>query len=166
MDVSRFKNKYMGSHRKLYCVAYRLLESEADAQDVVQETYAKLWARREELETVENGEAYAMMILKNQCIDLLRVRVVRFSESVDEIDYRLSIDEESTQDVLENKELLNEVKRVLLTLPDQQQQVMRLRHWGDLSIEEIEVATGLTSANVRVLLSRGRKKVKEILRIK
>ena len=163
MDVLRFKDKYMGSHQKLYRVAYRLLENEADAQDVVQDTYAKLWNKRTELEQIENGEAYAMMMLRNLCIDHLRGRSVRHSDSIEVLDFRLMDDGESSQQKLENAEDLSRIERIIGTLPEQQQMVVKLRHWNDLSIEEIETATGLTAVNVRVMLSRARKRIKELI---
>lgn len=43
MDAESFKNEFLPYHRKLYCVAYRLLENAADAEDLVQEAYLKLW---------------------------------------------------------------------------------------------------------------------------
>jgi RNA polymerase sigma-70 factor (ECF subfamily) len=46
-------------------------------------------------------------------------------------------------------------------LPDQQRQIMQMRDVEDLPYEEIEKATGLTSVNIRVLLSRARKKIRE-----
>lgn len=156
----------MGAHQKLYRVAYRLLASEADAQDVVQETYTRLWGKRKELEQIENGEAYAMMMLRNLCIDQIRGRSVRFSESIDEVDYKLVDNEDSSQKRLENEEDLSRIEKAISALPEQQQAVMKLRHWNDMSIEEIEKATGLSAVNVRVMLSRGRKRIKEILSIK
>lgn len=166
MDVARFKSTYMNTYQKLYYVAYRLLENESDAQDLVQETYTKIWSKRNELESVGNKEAYVMMMLRNLCLDHLRRKSIRPIQPINEIDYRLESEEESSQMRLENEEELCKVERAILTLPQQQQQVIRLRHWNDLSIEEIEKVTGLTSINVRVLLSRGRKRIKEILSIR
>lgn len=165
MDVLRFKNKYMGSHQKLYRVAYRLLENEADAQDVVQDTYAKLWNKRTELEQIENGEAYAMMMLRNLCIDHLRSRSLKHQESIDVVEFRLMDEGESTQQRLENEEDLTRIERIIGTLPQQQQMVLKLRHWDDFSMEEIENATGLTAVNVRVMLSRARKRIKELISV-
>lgn len=46
MDAESFKNEFLPYHRKLYSVAYRLLENAADAEDLVQEAYLKLWDKR------------------------------------------------------------------------------------------------------------------------
>ena len=43
MDAESFKKEFLPYHRKLYCIAYRLLENAADAEDLVQEAYLKLW---------------------------------------------------------------------------------------------------------------------------
>lgn len=166
MDVAHFKSTYLSTHQKLYRVAYRFLANESDAQDVVQETYTRLWSKRNELADIENKEAYVMMMLRNLCLDNLRSRNIRQTDPLEDVDYRMASEDESLQKRMENKEKLNEVEMAILSLSQQQQQIMRLRHWNDLSIEEIERVTGLTSVNVRVLLSRGRKKIKEILSIK
>lgn len=41
MDAESFKKEFLPYHRKLYCIAYRLLENAADAEDLVQEAYLK-----------------------------------------------------------------------------------------------------------------------------
>lgn len=167
MEVSCFKNKYLGFGSKLYRVAYRFVEDEADAQDLVQETYTKLWSKRADLNDVENSEAYAMTILRNLCLDFLRTKNARnFSESVEDNEYRILDSEISSHDRMEFREDLSRVESVLEELPQQQADVLRLRHWDDLSIEEIEKLTGLTAVNVRVLLSRGRKRLKELFQVK
>lgn len=56
---------------------------------------------------------------------------------------------------------LQQVARLMEELPVQQQEVIKLR-MKEYSIEEIERITGLSAANVRTTLSRGRKKIKEL----
>ena len=43
MDAESFKKEFLPYHRKLYCIAYRLLENAADAEDLVQEASGKDW---------------------------------------------------------------------------------------------------------------------------
>ena len=54
MDAESFKKEFLPYHRKLYCIAYRLLENAADAEDLVQEAYLKLWDKRECLAITSN----------------------------------------------------------------------------------------------------------------
>ena len=45
MDAESFKNEFLPYHRKLYSVAYRLLENAADAEDLVQEEIGRASCR-------------------------------------------------------------------------------------------------------------------------
>ena len=72
MDTESFKREFLPYHRKLYCIAYRLLENAADAEDLVQEAYLKLWDKREGLAIISNPEAFSVTLVKNMCFDLLR----------------------------------------------------------------------------------------------
>ncbi len=68
-------------------------------------------------------------------------------------------------DSLEYRERLSEVNRIIATLPKNQQDVIRLSSFGGCSNDEIAGITGLSDTNVRALLSRGRKKIKSLLKI-
>ncbi len=61
MDTETFKKVFLSYHRKLYRIAYRMLQDTSNAEDVLQETYIKLWNKRDELENVDNTEAFAIM---------------------------------------------------------------------------------------------------------
>ena len=62
---------------------------------------------------------------------------------------------------VELKDEANQVIKLIGQLPEQQKQIMQMRDVEELPYEEIEKATGLTSVNIRVLLSRARKKIRE-----
>ena len=62
---------------------------------------------------------------------------------------------------MEWRDEVNQVQRLISQLPRQQKHVMILRDVNDCSFEEIEQATELNAVNIRVLLSRARKKIRE-----
>ena len=62
---------------------------------------------------------------------------------------------------MEQQDEVNQLRRLIDRLPDQQRQVLLLRDVNDFSFEEIGEATGLSAVNIRVLLSRARKKIRE-----
>ena len=73
MDANDFKRKFLPYHSKLYRVAFRIMGNEQDAEDMVQETYLKLWKKREELPPdIGNMEAYCVTLTKNVCYDAIR----------------------------------------------------------------------------------------------
>ena len=159
MPASLFKQLLLPLYPRLQRVALRMLGNVEDAEDMVQEVYMKLWNKREELPDVQNMEAYCVALTKNMCIDRLRLAEV---DRVDVDDFPLSLaaaDDIASQ--LERQDAVEQVKLIIETLPEKQQQVITLRDIRDCTFEEIEEQTGLTAVNVRALLSRARKTIRE-----
>lgn len=159
MDAATFKSLYLPYHKKLFRIAFHLLENGADAEDVVQETYAKLWEKRDELPLMQNPASFCVVMVKNRCMDVLRSaqhQVVSF----DPVKHERPT-QETPLESLENKYTLDLVQQLMEGLPATQQLVMKLRHMDECSMEEIEQITGLTAVNIRVLLSRARKTIRE-----
>lgn len=158
MDAEQFKKRFLPFHRKLYNVAYRLLENVADAEDLVQEAYLKLWDKRDGLAIINNPEAFSVTLVKNMCFDILRAGKSILTKQTVELN---ELHESVETDNSEVKDDLGQVKHIIASLPIQQQKVVVLRDIKGCTYEEIEQLTGLNSINVRVLLSRGRKRIRE-----
>ena len=159
MDAAEFKQQFLPYHRKLYRTAFRLTENPQEAEDMVQEAYLKLWNKRDELAGVLNTEAYCVTLVKNLCYDALRrSRPDEHGHAPEELN--LPTDTNIAREV-EQRDEVNQVRRLIGRLPEQQKRVILLRDVNDCSFEEIEQATGLNAINIRVLLSRARKKIRE-----
>ena len=160
MDASDFKQRFLPYHRRLYRVAFLQLGNVQDAEDMVQEAYLKLWQRRNELPPdIANLEAYCVTLVKHLCYDKMRLVLPAEDERPPE---ELSLAESTNLAYeVELKDEANHVMKLIGQLPEQQKQIMQMRDVEELPYEEIEKATGLTSVNIRVLLSRARKKIRE-----
>lgn len=162
MDADEFKQRFYPFHPKLYRIACALLNNTNDAEDVLQDLYCKLWSKRSELTAIHHPEAFCVTLVKNLCMDFLRSPKNRASAHVPE-EVPETISEHTPAHDLESKEEMRCIERLIDTLPAKQQVVIRMRGCGDCTLEEIETVTGETAANVRVLLSRARKTLKEML---
>ena len=159
MDAECFKQQFLPFHQKLYRIALRLLGNTCDAEDIVQEAYLKLWHKREELGDIRNAESFSVTLLKNLCFDYLRSTKDNIdSHTPDELNI---VSGTSLAEEIEIRDEFVRVKALIEQLPLQQQKVMMLRHVSDCSMEDIERITGLNAINIRVLLSRARKKIRE-----
>jgi RNA polymerase sigma-70 factor (ECF subfamily) len=158
MDAEHFKKVFLPYHTKLYRMAYRFLENQADAEDMVQEAYIKLWQKRDELESLINPESFAVTLLKNTCLDFLKKVKPDISGM-----YEMNIPAvESLSVQIENRDQLHHIQFIMNQLPVQQQQIIRLKVWDNLPDEEIEQQTGLKKGNIKVIVSRARKTIKEL----
>ena len=156
MDAATFKQIFLPLHAKLYRMAYRFVENQADAEDMVQECYIKLWQKRHEWASVQNPESFSVAIIKNVCLDFLRKSKPK-SLSTDTL--QVAIDSGETQ--IEQREQLEKIQTIVTQLPEKQKQVIRLKYWHDLPDEDIEKQTGLKRGNIKMILSRTRKTIQE-----
>lgn len=162
MDRNQFKTIFLPLHPLLYRIALNMLGNSADAEDAVQETYLKLCRLDTETGKWENPRGYCIRILQHICSDSLRRgrdNIFRNSTGTSEAEKR----EESItpEKQLTEKESTEIVRKCLLTLPENHRIIVILRDIEQLEISEIEKITGLSSVNVRVMLSRGRKTLRE-----
>lgn len=160
MDADSFKRLFLPLHPKLFRIAYALVESKADAEDILQDAYCKLWNRRDELAGIQSPEAFCVTLVKNLCLDFLRsAHANRHDEEITEA-ITLSTDS-SPEKELETQDKIRQVRRLINKLPQNQRQVLKLRGINDCSLDEIEQITGLSAVNIRVLLFRARKIIRE-----
>ena len=159
MQASEFKQLFLPCHRKLFSVAYRLMWNAQAAEDMVQETFLKLWMQRDKIERVDNPEAYSIMVLRRLFYDRMR------TGHLQEVDKDVgSLQVTSSQNISRQLEAADEYQRVrqlISHLPEPQGRIMLMRDVEDRSFEEISIETGLTEVNIRSILSRARKKIRE-----
>ena len=140
----------------LYREAYKMLCDRCEAEDAVQNLYMKLWEKKEELKSLVAPEAYTRTLLRNICID--RWRQLRAREE----DEQIAPDEIAVHapPETESKEAEEYLQHFLAGLPQQQQKIIQMKMNG-CTFEEIEKVTGLQQTNIRVIISRVRKRFRE-----
>jgi RNA polymerase sigma-70 factor (TIGR02957 family) len=144
------------AHRNLlFTVAYELLGSAADAEDVLQETWLR-WAGVD-LDTVRDQRAYLVRITTRQALSRLRT-LGRRKESY--VGPWLPEPLLTTPDVAEDVELADSVSMAMLlvleTLTPTERAVFVLREVFDLGYDEIAEAVGKSPAAVRQIAHRAR----------
>ena len=149
-------------HRSLQRVARRILRSEADAEDAVQEAHLRALTR---IHQYAGAGYFSWMysIVVNEALTQLRKRK-RFVEMGESNPERLCSQVRSPeQQVLEqNADVI--LERAVQTLPPAYQPVYRCREMQDLSTAETGERLGLTAACVKSRLFRAKKLVRKRLR--
>jgi RNA polymerase sigma-70 factor (ECF subfamily) len=144
------------AHRNLlFTVAYEMLGSAADAEDVLQETWLR-WAEVD-LDTVRDRRAYLVRITTRQALTRLRT-LGRRKESY--VGPWLPEPLLTSPDVAEDVELADSVSMAMLlvleTLAPTERAVFVLREVFDLAYDEIAEAVGKSPAAVRQIAHRAR----------
>lgn len=151
----------MPLHKTLYAYALTILKDESEAADCLQEAFTKLWEHRHRLDEIGNHAAYAAAIVRNTAVTMAGRQSRRASSYGSELPEVEDISASPGVSV-EAKENAATIGKLLAMLPDNQRRVVMMSAINGLSNSEIHEATGLSDDNVRVLLSRGRKKLRDL----
>ncbi len=135
----------------VYRFALKHLRDTDRAKDVVQESYARLWMKVDEVEAAK-AKSYLFTTAHHVMVDEVRkgARSTRMEEHHEELTWT-SQGQPDLQEVLE---------RGLATLPEIQRSVVLLRDLEGYSYEEIAGITGLSLDQVKVYIYRGRTAMK------
>ena len=159
MTAREFTDIYRPLEGQMYALALHFLESAPDAEDAVQDLYVKLWNRRDALDAITNPRAYCCTLVRNICIDRIR-KASSAPSRVQPVD----IPSESSADAgAISEEALARVTAALKRLPARQREVLELKVFEELDYQEIAERTGLGYLSLRVILSKARKSLKELL---
>lgn len=141
----------------LYRVAYRLLRDHGEAEDACQEAFLRAYTRLETYDSRYAFYTWIATIVTNICLRLLQRRDWR-TITVDPAMLRSApvFAADEPEMVLLTKERADVVRQALEQLPEAYRQMVILRHWHDLSYQEIAEATRQSLATVKIRLYRAR----------
>jgi RNA polymerase sigma-70 factor (ECF subfamily) len=146
MTLEAFQNMVFPVKNKLYRFAFRLLGNNEEAKDVVQEVMIKVWSGRDQLDQVQNLEAWCM-------------RITNSLEKGMHLTHHSLTPAEAT----ELGERMKRIAELMAELPDKQRQVMHLRDIEGYSYNEICEILEIDMSQVKVNLFRARNAVREKL---
>lgn len=164
MKAEEFKTSIIPLTGKLYRIALRILGDSSDANDAVQEVFAKVWGMRDRLSEVNNTDAFVTTILKNYCLDKLRTN--HSSQWGDILENHNRASSESVEEKLIQEDTGRMIRNIIHKLPELQREIIVMRDLEGLEYEEIQKVTNTNLNHIRVNLSRARKAVRaEMLKL-
>ncbi|MCL1934100.1 MAG: sigma-70 family RNA polymerase sigma factor [Candidatus Azobacteroides sp.] len=158
MNAQQFKQEVAPLRENLLHVARKMLENANDAEDLVQEVFLKLWYLRDTLYRYDSIPAFAVAMIKNLCIDRLRIRGREVTSDQDNDSGTAPDNPYLRLERLDTEQLL---KKIIGSLPPLQKAIITMKDIDEYEVEEIAEITGTQPEAVRVNLSRARKKVRE-----
>jgi len=130
------------------------LKNKDAAKDVVQDTFAKVWVKRDNIDG-KKVKSYLFTTAYNTLIDATRKH--KYTDDVEVIDKNFN------QGAIKNMDLQTILHSALDQLPDIQRSVILLRDYEGYDYAEIGKITNLKESQVKVYIFRARKKLKQIL---
>ena len=150
-------------NQKLYFFALGYLKSEKDAEEVVQDTFLKIWERRDYINPELSINAYLFKIAFN----FIRKRLIKNTKD-EELRHDLAGElitfDNDTGNMLNYHFLLQHINRLIDQLPPRQKEIIELRKLDGFTIKEISEKLSLAVKTVEAHLTAGLKTLKERLK--
>ncbi|MGB9797626.1 MAG: RNA polymerase sigma factor [bacterium] len=143
---------YLNFKDMIYNVCYRMSGKREDAEDWTQETFLRAFTALKGFRGESSLATWLYRIAVNVCLSNLRKKKTL---SLDEVEYKIG-DEQGEDD-----DLVEQVQLALQQLPPNYRTVLILRHFEELSYEEIAKVMKTSVGSVKITLHRARKKFKE-----
>ena len=164
-DQAAFAELYEQTSTELYRSVRSMVRDEDLAWDVLQDSYLRAWRGLDKLEANDAFLPWLRRIAVNVAVTTLsRRQPLRFTELAGEengAEPELPDLNPETQPelALDRKERARLVKEILAGLPEEQQLIMGMRYYEELSIRDIAETLQIAPGTVKAQLFKGRKKV-------
>jgi len=162
-DITAFKTLFDGYHHRVYQYGLRLLKNGADAEELVQEVFAKIWFNRASLADISNFGAYLRTVSRNQALTWLKRQA---------LDRTLRNDEQAAKSPLlfndtENTVYYNETRKLIsqavASLPPRQREVFTLCHIQGVKQAEAADSLGISIHTLKAHLQQATQSIKTYL---
>jgi RNA polymerase sigma-70 factor (ECF subfamily) len=151
-DEEAFETVIRTYSRRVYVVAYAILQDVSEAEDIVQETFLKAHHQRGKLREAEKFPAWLLTVARNAARDRLRRRR---PQAEPETFAALADPNAATPgSALEEEEHQERLRRALAGLPEEHRTALTLRYLEGLDYRSIETAMGLSNGALRGILGR------------
>lgn len=152
MEIHEFIHSVERLRGDLLWQARRLLDSEDDAEDAVQETLMKLWIMKERILNADKMRNMAKIVCRNVSLNILRdARQLVPIETADTVSMQ-----GNPQVLLEERESRQKLKHSIETLTDKQRTILRMRNVENMSYADIAKIIGTSESSVRGMISKAR----------
>jgi RNA polymerase sigma-70 factor (ECF subfamily) len=162
-DEAAFARLYAATRAKLYGVVLRILRRQDLADEVMQETYLKIWRSAGQFDPLRAAPiSWMVAIARNRAIDLLRRRK---EVSIEEEPAAMDVASD-TVDPLARRELSEDLQRLLGCigrLPPERQRLVLLAYYNGWSRERLAAELATPVNTIKTWLRRSLLEVRECL---
>lgn len=161
-DHQAFREVYDFYYQSIYKYALHLLKSELLAEEIIQETFLKIWINRIRLPEILNLESYLVTIARNRSLDILRQSALRYrKDQTLKNTFEFSTNETEEQIILKDTRLI--LSEAIAQLPPQQKQVYDLCKQQGLKYDEVAKIMNLSPLTVQSYMKIALRAIREYM---
>ena len=161
-DEDAFHTLFVNYQPRLYRFLWAKVRAVDVAEDLVQETFLRVWRARERLDSTQNIEVYLFKIANNVLIDYLRKN--QKTVQLQELSRDLDVEDVHLQSHLEAEDMAVVADRIVNAMPDKPRTAFVLSRHHGLAYHEIAKIMDITTKTVEKHISKVLRALREHLK--
>lgn len=155
---------YTETCQHMFFLAKSIVKSDEEAMDIIHDSYICVFQKLDNIKNLSGFKSYLRTTVVNRCKNYLSKKKPLYLSDMTEDgeDFELEdIDGEIPDELLENKDVIECVRRVVESLPEEQRMCVILRYYDEMSLQEIADTLEVSFGTVKSRLSRASKKMRD-----
>lgn len=162
-DESAFNRLVLRYQEKIYLLARRMTGNHLDADEVVQEVLIVLYKKLKTFEFKSSFYTWLYRITMTRSLNYLKRRSIKEILPFSGLKNKLMADSDPLI-IIENKEKVNKLEKMLLRIPAKQREVFILRNFEQLDYDEISKITGTSVGALKANYFHALNKIKDLMK--
>ncbi|WP_308992362.1 RNA polymerase sigma-70 factor [Mariniflexile litorale] len=159
-----YKTFFNKNYEDLVIYANGYLFDKAASEDVVQEVFIYIWEKSYKIEIESSLHGYVYTMVRNRCLNFLKS--LKLTDSFNALEFNVNLITEHVFDSTseENKKIVyHQILKIVDTLPDRMQQIVKLKFLHNFKYSEIAEELGISVNTVKTQLKRAKSKITELI---
>lgn len=155
---------YTETCQHMFFLAKSIVKSDEEAMDIIHDSYICVFQKLDNIKNLSGFKSYLRTTVVNRCKNYLSKKKPLYLSDMTEDgeDFELEdINGEIPDELLENKDVIECVRRVVESLPEEQRMCVILRYYDEMSLQEIADTLEVSLGTVKSRLSRASKKMRD-----
>lgn len=155
---------YTETCQHMFFLAKSIVKSDEEAMDIIHDSYICVFQKLDNIKNLSGFKSYLRTTVVNRCKNYLSKKKPLYLSDMTEDgeDFELEdIDGEIPDELLENKDVIECVRRVVESLPEEQRMCVILRYYDEMNLQEIADTLEVSLGTVKSRLSRASKKMRD-----
>jgi RNA polymerase sigma-70 factor (ECF subfamily) len=166
-DAAAFDHVYRACAPAAYRLAYAMLRSRPDAEEVVHDVFFSLWRRREELVVHGRLDLYVLVAARNRARNIMRqLRLAgrtREAHADDPVPLAMSTTPPAADDLLHARDLYRAIDQTVAHLPPRRRAAFLLRWKERLAYADIARVMGISVEAAQMHVARARDAIRQVI---
>lgn len=160
-DEGAFGEIFERYHKRLYIEAFRRLQDEEEANDIVQEAFCAIWEKRSKLNINTPLKGLLLTVIRNKCVDLIRKNI---SQRDNKRHYTRLADLSTNTTPIENAELSKQIDAAISRVSPSSREAFEQLYVHKKSLREIAAHMDINVQSVKNHIHRALKVLRENLK--